>query len=168
MLPLTEGEDGRHGWRGRGRWSCRTRGTGRGPGGWPACARPRPPLGPGSRCCVTPSPVAGRVGLAADGAGDAAGRRLRGRRRGGAAWRVFPHPAARDRRRGHHVSEADGPRPRGASPAAQGDARKRRERERLEHLEQRREKRGAGGRDPLTDGVSPSRLTRRQGTGSGS
>lgn len=36
---------------------------------------------------------------------------LQGRRRGGAAWRVFPHPAARDRRRGHHVSEADGPRP---------------------------------------------------------
>ena len=40
----------------RRRRSCWVRGTGRGPGGWPACARlrSRPPPGSRSRCCATP------------------------------------------------------------------------------------------------------------------
>ena len=56
----------------RRRRSCWVRGTGRGPGGWPACARlrSRPPPGSRSRCCATPvrrrptSPRALVVGLA--------------------------------------------------------------------------------------------------------
>ena len=45
MPPSMGCEDGRHGWLGRGcRWRWAQR-TGRGPGGWPACVRPR--LSPG-------------------------------------------------------------------------------------------------------------------------
>ena len=42
-------------WQGRRRWWRWERGTGRGPGGWPACARPRSPPGPGSCRYATPT-----------------------------------------------------------------------------------------------------------------